>query len=103
MRASVEQVRDLTLDAIDTARRHGDDAVGAGASQLSTVVEHVTDRLPVLDVRLTSPLQRRRTRRRRVLLVAIVGVVAAVVVRQVMAAKAVEATAGHNAPKASND
>jgi hypothetical protein len=90
MRASADQVRSASLDAVDSARGHALEVVSTGADLLATTIDkgsatietgidRVVDRAPAI---LVEVAPRRRSRWRLVLLAIVVGVVAAVVVRR---------------------
>jgi hypothetical protein len=73
MRASTEQVRSATLDAVDAARHRASDVVGSGAGLVTAAVEKgssiaeagiekVADKVPAASVSVTKRPRRHRVR-----------------------------------------
>jgi hypothetical protein len=91
MRASTDQVRDLTLDVVDGARKRASDVVTHGAERVASTfdgaaatlgdgVERIVERVPSVGVAVQQP--RRTHRLRTVLLVSVVLVVVVAVARK---------------------
>jgi hypothetical protein len=102
MRASTDQVRDLTLDVVDGARKRASGVVSQGAERVASTfdgaastlgdgVERLADRVPTVAVSARRP---RQTHRLRTVLV----VTALLVVVVAVARKVLGGTAGETAP-----
>ena len=103
MRASTDQVRDLTHDVVDGARRRASGAVSHGADRVVTTldgaastigdgVDRLAERAPMLSV--AAPRPKRRHRVRTVLIASVVLVVILAVARKLLSDEPQEVTAG---------
>ncbi len=103
MRASTDQVRDLTHDVVDGARRRASGAVVHGADRVVTTldgaastigegVDRLTERAPTLSLAARPP--KRRHRVRTVLIASVVLVVILAVARKLLGDEPQEVTSG---------